>query len=124
MLFRIKPADNFIWNLTDLVKFLTQHQGQRIVIENGTEGCCARAVGLYHWLDQFEFESVTIKTSNPLEHHDRYQIEIVLPWKFVQVSQPIDSVWHTWNKHRVFGTAYGRPLWHRLGIAEIGRAHV
>jgi hypothetical protein len=117
MQFRVKPADNFIWNLSDLVKFLIDHQGQKIVIETGTEGCCARAVGLYHWLDKFEFESVTIKTGNPLERHDRYQVEIVLPWKFVHVSQPVDSVWHTWNQHRVFGTAYGRPLWHRLGIA-------
>ena len=117
MIFRIKPADNFIWNRAELVEFLVANQTQDIVIENGTEGCCARAVGLYQWLDRFQFSSVTIKTSNPLEHHDRYQIEIVLPWKFAKVSQPIDSQWHTWDRSCVFGTVFGRPLWHRLGIA-------
>lgn len=118
MIFRIKPADNFIWNQAELAQFLAAHQGQDIVIENGTEGCCAGAVGLYQWLDRFEFASVTIKTSNPLEQHDRYRIEIVLPWKFVQVSQPIEDCWHTWNQQQVFGTVFGRPLWHRLGIAS------
>lgn len=117
MIFRIKPADNFIWNQQELAQFLAAHQGKDIVIENGTEGCCAHAVGLYHWLDKFEFASVTIKTSNPLERHDCYRIKIVLPWKFLQVSQIIDSRWHTWNRQQVFGTVFGRPLWHRLGIA-------
>ena len=117
MKFRIKPADTFIWNLSELIDFLIQFQKQSIVIENGTEGCCARTVGLYHWLDQFEFADVTILTSNSLERHDRYQVKIKLPWKFLQVAQPIDTQWQVWNKRQVFGTVYGRPLWHRLGIA-------
>jgi hypothetical protein len=117
MNFRIKPADTFIWNYDDLVNFLIANQGQQIIIENGTEGCCARTIGLYQLLDQFQFESVTIKTSNPLEQHDRYHIEIFLPWKFLSSAQPVDKQWHIWNKNQLFGAVYGRPLWHRLGLA-------
>jgi len=116
MKFRIKPADSFIWNLSELVDFLIAHQNQTIVIENGTEGCCASSVGLYHWLDKFKFAEVIIETSNLLERHSVYKIKHVLPWKFVEVSTPIESEYHIWNKKSIFGTVYGRPLWHRLGI--------
>jgi hypothetical protein len=118
MKFRIKPADSFIWNLSELVDFLIAHQNQTIIIENGTEGCCASLVGLYHWLDKFKFAEVIIETSNLLERHSTYKIKHVLPWKFVEVSTPVESEYHTWNKKSIFGTVYGRPLWHRLGIGS------
>lgn len=117
MKFDIKPGDNFIWNLSELVDFLINHQGQDIIIGTNTEGCCASAVGLYNWIDKFKFNSVTIQTSNVLEAHPKYNIRYILPWKFVEVSCPIESALHTWNKKAKFGTVYGRPLWHRLGIA-------
>lgn len=118
MQFRIKPADTFIWNLSELIDFLVAHQHKEIIINNGTEGCCAETVGLYKWLDKFEFTSVTIETSNILETHSRYNVIQVLPWKFVEVKQTIDSEFHCWNRNAVFGTVYGRPLWHRLGLAS------
>jgi hypothetical protein len=118
MRFRIKPADTFIWNLSDLVDFLIAHQHQSITIENGTEGCCATTVGLYHWLDKFTFSSINIETSNILEKHNRYNVIHILPWKFVTVKTPIESKLQTWNKNAIFGTVYGRPLWHRIGIAS------
>lgn len=117
MRFRIKPANTFIWNLSDFVDFLIAQQNTTIIIENGTEGCCAQTVGLYHWLDKFKFTSVTVETSNVLETHPTYNIKYVLPWKFVEVKEPVESQLHTWNKTSVFGTIYGRPLWHRLGLA-------
>lgn len=117
MKFRINPADTFIWNLSELVDFLIANQNTDIVIENGTEGCCAHTVGLYHWLGKFKFTSVNIRTSNILEHHPVYTVTHLRPWKFVTVEQPVDSAYHTWNKKSIFGTLYGRPLWHRLGIA-------
>ena len=118
MRFRIKPADTFIWNLSDFVDFLIAQQNTTIIIENGTEGCCAQTVGLYHWLDKFKFTHVTIETSNILEQHSAYTIKYVLPWKFLDVKMPVESKFHTWNKKSIFGTLYGRPLWHRLGIAS------
>lgn len=118
MIFRIIPADTFIWNLSELVDFLIEHQNQEIIINNGSEGCCARTVGLYDWLDKFKFSSVVIETSNSLETHDKYKIKCIFPWKFLNVQQPIEPELHTWNKDAVFGTVYGRPLWHRLGLAS------
>lgn len=118
MKFRIKPADTFIWNLKELIDFLIQYQHQHIVIENGTEGCCSRTIGLYDWLDKFEFASVTIETGNALETHDFYNIKYTHPWKFLEVSRPIEQSLQTWNQKSIFGTVFGRPLWHRLGIAS------
>ena len=118
MTFRIIPADTFIWNLPELVDFLIAHQNQDIVITNGTEGACARALGLYQWLDKFKFNSVIIETSNVLETHDRYKISYVVPWKFLEVTRSIDPRHHNWNQKSVFGTLYGRPIWYRLGIAS------
>ena len=104
MTFRIIPADTFIWNLPELVDFLIAHQNQDIVITNGTEGACARAIGLYQWLDKFKFNSVIIETSNVLETHDRYKISYVVPWKFLEVTRSIDPRHHNWNQKSVFGT--------------------
>ena len=117
MRFRIKPADTFIWNLSELVDFLIAHQNQAIQIENGTEGCCATTIGLYKWLDKFKFTSVVIETSNCLETHSLYTVKHTHPWKFLDVRRPVESELHTWNKKSIFGTLYGRPLWHRLGLA-------
>jgi hypothetical protein len=118
MIFRIIPADTFIWNLSELVDFLIEHQNQDIIITNGTEGCCARTIGLYQWLDKFSFNSVTIETGNILESHDRYKISYKMSWKFFEVERPIEQQLHTWNQKSVFGTVYGRPIWHRLGIVS------
>ena len=118
MKFRIKAADTFIWNLSELVDFLIENQHQDIVITNGAEGCCSRTVGLYKWVDKFKFSNVTLETSNILETHDRYNISYIAPWKFLDVARPIDQIYHTWNRQSIFGTLYGRPLWHRIGIAS------
>jgi len=118
MIFRIIPSDTFIWNLHDLVDFLIAHQNQDIVITTGTEGVCARTIGLYRWLDKFKFNSVTIETSNTLETHTHYKICYQVPWKFLEVKRSIDQCHQTWNQKSVFGTLYGRPLWNRLGIAS------
>ena len=118
MNFKIIPADTFIWNLPELIDFLISHQHQDIVITNGTEGCCARTIGLYQWLDKFSFNSVTVETSNILETHDRYKVSYQIPWKFLEIKSSIDPHHHVWNQKSIFGTLYGRPLWHRLGIAS------
>jgi hypothetical protein len=117
MKFDIIPADNYIWNLTELIHFLIDHQGQNILLTTNVEGCCCRAIGLYDLLDQFKFETVTIATPNPLETHDRYNINIQSFGNFLKVKTPIENEFHLWNQSKIFGTVYGRPLWHRIGIA-------
>lgn len=117
MNFKIKPADTFIWNLSEFVDFLIAHQNQEITIENGTEGGCASTIQLYHWLDKFKFTNVTIYTGNILETHPVYNIQYSHPWKFLEAISQIESQYHSWNKQSIFGTLYGRPLWHRLGLA-------
>lgn len=116
--FRIKPANHFIWNLPELIDFLSQSRGQDIIITNGTEGCCAENIGLYRYLDKFDLGNVVVETSNVLETHQTYYVAHVLPWKFLDISQPVESEYHTWNLRSIFGTLYGRPLWHRIGIAS------
>ena len=117
MQFKIIPADTYIWNSTDLMKFLIDHQQQDIVISTNLEGCCCYSIGLYDLLDQFDFKTVTIHTSNPLEKHEKYQVKLIMPWAFLNVKQEINSTFHIWDKSKLFGTVYGRPLWHRIGIA-------
>lgn len=116
--FRIKPADNFIWNLSELIDFLLANQQQHIRITNGTEGNCAARVGLYDWLDKFQFKSVTIETANVLEYHPSYRVVYNVPFKFFDVTETIEPEHHIWNQKAIFGTVYGRPLWHRLGLAS------
>jgi hypothetical protein len=117
MKFTVIPADNYIWNIADLNKFLIDNQGQDIEISTKDEGCCCRSIGLYDLLDQFKFNSVVIHTNNPLEKHNKYSIQIVSPWQFLKVRQEIEPEFHTWDKTQIFGTLYGRPTWHRIGIA-------
>jgi len=118
MKFNIIPADHFIWNSTDLIRFLVDNQGQNIVLITNGEGCCCQAIGLYNLLDQFKFEKVTIVTSNPLETHDRYCINIQKFGTYLTVKNPIEDQLHSWNQNKIFGTVYGRPLWHRIGIVS------
>ena len=117
MKFTVIPADNYIWNIADLNKFLIDNQGQDIEISTKSEGCCCRSIGLYDLLDQFKFNNVVIHTNNQLEKHNKYSIQIVSPWEFLKVRQEIEPEFHTWNKTQIFGTLYARPLWHRIGIA-------
>jgi hypothetical protein len=116
MRFEVIPASNYIWNRLELIDFLVQNQGQNIVLTTKSEGCCCRAIGLYDLLGKFSFKSVTIISPNQLEHHKQYHINIHAPWKFFTVSNTIDTLYHTWNKNKVFATIYGRPLWHRIGL--------
>lgn len=122
MIFKVIPGNNFIWNHKELLQFLIDNQGQPIELSTNREGCCCTSIGLYNLLDQFGYQHVTIYTCNPLERHNKYKIEIEHQWKFLKVEQPIDSKYHTWNKSSVFLTLYGRPLWHRIGLASYLRS--
>lgn len=116
MEFTIIPTDKYIWNFNELNEFLINHQEQDITILTSQEGCCCQTIGLYDLLDLFTFKSVTIITPNPIEYHSKYKIEVDLPWKFLKVSKKIEPKFHSWNKNKIFGAIYGRPLWHRIGV--------
>lgn len=114
--FKVIPADNFIWNKKELIDFLIKNQGRPIELSTNQEGCCCQSIGLYQLLDQFKCEQVTIYTPNPIEQHDKYKIVVQLPWKFLKVNKKINEDLQQWNKNKIFGTVFGRPLWHRIGI--------
>lgn len=116
------PADDFIWNQHELLKFLIDNQKKDIFISLNSEGPCCRNLGLYDLLDLFDFKSVTIMTSNALEHHEKYQILTNFS-EFPRVKSSVDAQYQTWDKSQVFCAFYGRPLWHRVGLASHLTAH-
>jgi hypothetical protein len=120
--FTIIPADKFIWNHQDLNRFLIQNQFNDIVLSLNAEGPCCNAIGLYNLLDNFKFNLVTIRTDNPLEKHEKYKI-ISNPLRFAQVRKPVDANHQIWNQNKIFCAYYGRPLWHRIGIAGHLKIH-
>lgn len=115
--FSIIPGDDFIWNRFRLNKFLIENQNKDIILDTNSEGCCATSIGLYDLLDQFRFKHVILETANPLEYHPRYHI-VINGWHFLKIKKSIESKYHIWTKEKIFGAIYGRPLWHRLGIAS------
>ena len=109
-----------LWKLTELLKFLTTHQEQSIVLGINPEAIDLHALGLYEILDLFNFKSVTIITANPFEYH--YKYNIVQPkhydvYRFLEEKVNIDPILHQWDKSKVFLTMYRRPTASRLGLA-------
>jgi len=115
--FTIIPANNFIWNKSELLSFLIDNQGKSIVLSTKEEGCCCNSIGLYNILDKFKFKSVTIITNNLVETHPEYTINYINPFKFFNTTTQYEE-FHLWNKNKVFGALYNRALWHRIGIAS------
>jgi len=115
--FTIITADNFIWNHLDLVNFLVKNQGGAISIDTRTEGASCLAIGLYDVLDKFNFKYVEIHSGNSIEQHNKYSIRGQSLLQYAHVRKPVDNKYHIWNRSKIFLAYYGRPLWHRLGIA-------
>lgn len=121
-MFTVIPADKFIWNQKELISFLTNNQNEKIYLSMNSEGPSCQAIGLYDLLDCFSFSSVTIQTGNAVEQHPKYKI-ISNNARWAQVRHPIDAKYHLWNKTKIFCAYYGRPLWHRIGIASHLKTH-
>jgi hypothetical protein len=115
--FILLPANGFVWNKNEFVQFLVDNQGQEIVVNTHTEGVCLESAGVYQLLETFGFRDVTIETGNPLEQHSHFKIQVVNPQSFFRVSHNDYSQYHYWNKNKIFGCLYSRPLWHRIGLA-------
>lgn len=111
------PANGFIWNKNEFVQFLVKNQGQEIFVSTREEGVCLESAGVYQLLETFGFQDVTIETNNTLEQHLYFKIQIINPQKFFKITNEHYRPYHTWNKNKVFGCLYNRPLWHRIALA-------
>lgn len=114
-MFRLSCTSDKIWNLDDLIAYLAAHQNQDIQITLVPEAIELENLGLYKLLDQFSFNSVTIKTWNPLETHSKYKIEF-LGNNFWIDRTPYHDAADSLNTH-AFLCLYHRPTAARLGIA-------
>jgi len=115
--FTIFPANTTFWNRNEFINFLIVNQGQPIHIDTMHEGPCLTTIGVYKLLEQFKYDTVTITTNNLLERHDKFQIKYAYPFLFFNILKSDYSRYHVWNKTKVFGCFYNRPLWYRIGLA-------
>jgi hypothetical protein len=115
--FRLLPANGFIWNKNEFIQFLIDNQGQEIFVSTNEEGVCLESAGVYQLLENFRFANVVINTTNPLEQHAKFKIQIAKPQKFFKITDQSYQQYHVWNKNKIFGCLYNRPLWHRIGLA-------
>ena len=128
--FTVHCTNDKIWNLPELIKFLNQNQHGDITINVNPEAPDLAVVGLYDIMQHFRFESVEIKTSNPFEHHDVYDITIIPGNVFLSHATKIDPEIQQWNHKKVFLTIFGRPTAGRLAIAaclvqnHVDKSHV
>jgi hypothetical protein len=119
--FELSLANDKIWNITELVKFLADNAKQDIYLIVNPEAHDLQACGLYNLLDCFEFNSVTIETSNCLEAHEKYKINKRSLDVFLDKNYWSDydlSSSGIWNQNKLFGVFYGRPTANRIGIAS------
>jgi len=122
--FVLLPANGFIWNRDEFIRFLIANQGHSVVIDAHEEGVCLQSAGVYQLLENFGFTDVQVDTNNSLEQNPRYVINIADPWKFFKINNKNYQQYHHWNTSKIFGCLYNRPLWHRIGLAaEIQSNH-
>lgn len=116
--YEIKLENDRLLEIPELVEFCVRHQGQDITLRPINEATCLTTSGVYAILDLFEFRSVTIDTSNPLECHDRYCVNLGF-WDcwFAHISEFDREFDYSWNERCLFGAVYGRPSAARLGLA-------
>lgn len=118
IMFVVHATNDKIWNIYDLLDYLSAHQSQDISLVLNPEAIDCENLGLYKILDAFNFRSVKIYTLNLLEIHPRYQI--VKSWKNQWLSQivNIEPELHNWNFEKIFLAMYHRPTANRLGLAS------
>lgn len=124
--FIVSPSNHSIWNRLDLEKFLVDNQNQDIHLAIQNEGCDCSVIGLYDLLDLFQFASVEIQTSNCLEKHHKYKVTHKGCFKAFECTNDPTTYqpYHIWNRHKLFGIFYNRPIWHRLGLlAHLYKEH-
>lgn len=116
--FIIQATNDRIWNLTELLYFLSANQQKRIDLTVNPEAISFEELGLYKILDCFEFEQVQLTTHNPFEQHPRYLINHTKKNVFIEEDGADGENFWDWNKKKKFLTIYGRPTAGRIGIAS------
>ena len=100
------------------MNFLAANQRRSIVLSINPEAVCLGNLGLYNLLDKFKFDTVTIKTCNPLEQHSRYSIVLNGPNYWLWQVPRIDPVFHDWDLSKRFLIFYHRLSANRLALAS------
>lgn len=115
-MFTVSCTSDKIWNLPALIEYLAANQNQDINLRLEPEAICLEHLGLYQILDKFQFRSVTIRTWNPLEHHDQYRIyKNPIDFWFSKTPQHSESPFLNTHSMLCF---YHRPTAGRLGLAS------
>jgi len=121
--YTLELENDQLLNIIPLVAFLKNNEGQDIEITVNQESHCLTWNRVYDLLDQFDFTSVSIITSNALECHKKYHVDnrFWFYWFFQGISQTSNfdhNFDYSWNRSKTFGCFYGRPSASRLGIAS------
>lgn len=115
--FTLHCNNDRIWNLSDFVGFLSNHQHQDITININPEAPDLEQLGVYDLIGHFQFASVEIITHNPFEKHDVYNVNIGTKNIFLTHISDINVKVQSWNGNKVFLTLFGRPTAARLAVA-------
>ncbi len=116
--YELELENDRLLNPLPFIKFCIDNQHQDVVIQVNNEGHCLRFTGIYDILDMFRFNSVTLKTWNKLEKHDKYTIDHTKWDHWLTRTDGYDLEFdYTWTGDKIFGCFYGRPSAPRLGIA-------
>lgn len=121
--FEISGTSDKFWNKNNFVSFLASNQKNDIILTTAPEAVCLRTLGVYELLDAFDFNSVTINTWNPLEHHSKYRIKFLGKNFWFDQAPAIDPVLHDWNESATFLCLYHRPTAARLALASYLQQH-
>ena len=121
--FKLVINQDSFWNKDEFLKFLVENQNSPIEISTNAEGVNLDATGVYKLLEIFNYKDVSIFTSNIIEFHPifKIQIEFFDQW-FLNLTN-IDSIYHTWDQSKIFGCFYNRPTWYRIGLGSFLHAH-
>ena len=115
--FTLHCNNDRIWNLSEFVKFLAEHQYKDITININPEAPDLDQIGVFDIMQHFQFTSVEISTGNPFERHKVYNINIFTKNIFLTHKSEIAAEIQQWNGKKVFLTLFGRPTASRLAIA-------
>jgi hypothetical protein len=115
--FRLAATSDKIWNIPELIEFLTANQHKSIVIHIDPEAVNLTQIGFYRYLDCFVFKNVTIWTHNPFEYHSKYTICRYKIDLWLEFNETIPVQYHRWTGSKIFYCLFGRPTASRLGIA-------
>ena len=117
--YTLELENDQLLNIIPFVAFLKRNEGNAIQIIVNQESHDITTTGVVDLIDQFEFKSVQINTSNSIESHNKYHINNNnwYHW-FTNILKFDYSFDYTWKGSKIFGCFYGRPTASRLGIVS------